>query len=555
MSKLGVSSQSGIIQDASKVLAKHPIAWKLFGNAFSLDFARKIRAESPSTLIILRAQPDNWALDAAFTNSYIDRATRAAEPFQSIVPQDKLLLEPPNEPIIQNIDNAKLLNELQVTVAHAYYARGFTPLGYQFPVGNPDYSLWQYLEDGLLACDGWIGLHEYGAPTLQSHAEDLSLRHRKVYANYLSPAAKAKLKVVITECALDFGILTTRTLPDGFPTAGGYRAMPQVNDDEDYWIKSLTSQLNWWDAALAQDPYVIATTIFGYAMEHPWETFDVSAIDTDRIYWIDQYQGGIAVIPPYVPPVSTSPSPSPSAQPEPDVITPAQTIATLPFLVKRAIQLDLGPSIYGEYDAYGDDGTYHAWIWQRGGVIVKDGDYGSLENAHLFNPQTGEPMSEPLPWPDGGETPTPPNPIKRLTTADLPPEYGIVVNSYSPKPGEKFFGLVGAGNFKSGSGVGTQTLLMAVNEQGSPVIGYFLTHAWDTEFLKSETFPSPTVGIILSTGSYYTPPALGPDRFYVSKGPSPSGAWPTPFPSDVVIGGMPGGQHFEAQFTWQLMTG
>lgn len=237
------------------------------------------------------------------------------------------------------------------------------------------------------------------------------------------------------------------------------------------------------------------------------------------------------------------------------MITPEQTIATVPFLVKRAVQLDLGSSLYGQYDAYGDDGLYHCWIWQRGGLRVKDGDYSSLDNVKLFHPQTGELMDSPLPWPCGSTPPIPPSPIKRLTTADLPPEYGILVQSYIPKVGEKFFGLVGASNFKSGPGAGTQTMLVAVNEQGSPVIGYFLTHAWDETQRKSETFPSPSVGIILSTGSYYTPPAIGPDHFYVSKGASMVGAWPTAYPSDIIIGGMPNGQHFEATYTWQLMTG
>lgn len=539
MSKLGLQSQSGIIQDASKLLAKHPIAYKLLGNSLSLDFARKIRAESPGTLIILRSQPDNWQLSATFTNSYIDRATKAAEPFLKEGLCD--LLESPNEPPVDTIEQVKMLNELQVTVGHAYFVRGFTPLGYQMSVGQPDYGKWPYLEDGILACNGWVGLHEYGAVTLQSHAEDLSLRHRKVYA-LLSPKAQAKFRVIISECGLDYGIRSFRTLPDGFPIAGGYRAMPQVGDSENYWIKTFTDQLSWWDAELAKDHYIVACTLYGYAMEHPWETFDISAIDTDRSFFINWYQGG-------------SVTPIPPIPPESPMITPAQTIATIPFLVKRAIQLDLGPSIYGEYDTHDSaDVLYHGWVWQRGGVIVKDGDYGSLENAKLFNPQTGQPMAEPLPWPGGNPIPPTP-PVKRLTTADLPPEYGIVVQSYVPKVGERFFGLVAAGPFLSGPSVGTQTSLMAVNEQGSPVIGYFLTHAWDDKLYKSETFASPSVGIILSTGSYYNPPALGPDHFYVSKGPSVIGVWPLPYPSDIVIGGMPFSEHFTTQYTWQLMTG
>lgn len=201
MSRIGVSSQSGIIQDASKLLAKGLIAWLLLGNALSLDFARKIRAESPQTTILLRTGND-WAYkDQSFNHNYRDIALRVAEPFQKEGLCDFLL--PPNEPVITNDVEARQLNDAQVWLAGEYKAHGYRTGAYNFSVGNPDTSLWPYLIPGIRACDGWLFLHEYDlGATHSEYYVWTSLRHRSVFP--LIPS-DVNLKIGITECLDDLG--------------------------------------------------------------------------------------------------------------------------------------------------------------------------------------------------------------------------------------------------------------------------------------------------------------------------------------------------------------
>lgn len=549
MTIIGDQSQSGTIQQLDKLLAKKPLAHLLLGNAVNIGIARFIRERSPSTLILLRAQADNWSLDAGVID-FAYRSMTIADPFQREGLCDMLF--PPNEPIVWNDVDARRLNAQMVQCAELYSSSGYETGAYNFSVGNPDYPLWPYLEDGIIASNGWLFLHQYGAPNMQRDAENLSLRHRKV-KSLLSPRVQAMLKIGITECFIDLGI--GNRPPDGEADKGGYRNLRNPADDEMWWIRNLTQQLDWYEGELARDPYVKFVTGFGYAMNEPWNGlgFDVAKIDTDREFYINwKKMGGVAIPPPNPEP----PDPIPPEEP-PMPITPSETISTVPFLVKRAIQLDLGPSIYGEYDARAADNTlYHAWIWQRGGVCVRDGDYSSLSNAFLFHPQTGEKMDKPLPWPGGGSgggTTPPPTPVKRLTTADVS-QYGFRVEPYRPLAGEKFFGLVAIGNIQSGPQVGTTSTMNALTESGGAAIGYKLTHAYDEANRKYEKHDSPTVGIVLGTGSYVG--ANGPqDRFYVSKDDGVAGSsWPTPL-GDVLVAGMPFGNHWQATYTWMQMQG
>lgn len=543
MSLISIQCQAGTIQDLSKVLAKHPNAILLLGNACNIGVARFIRERSPRTKILLRAQADNWSLDAGVVD-FAYRSMTIADPFQSAGLCDFLL--PPNEPIVQNDIDARRLNTQMVQCAELYKSSGYATGAYNFSVGNPDYPLWAYLQEGILASDGWVFVHNYGAPNMQRDAENLSLRHRKMKA-LLNANVQSVLKVGITEAFIDLGIGRP---PDGEPTQGGYRNLRNPTDDNTWHVRNLCTQLDWYEAELAKDPYVQFVTGFGYAMQEPWVTlgFDIANVDTDRAYFTNWMREG----------AWPTPTPPPNPEPEPPMpntpITPAETIATMPFLVKRAVQLELGPSIFGEYDAEAANGdVYHCWVWQRGGLRVKDGDYGALENAVLFHPQTGEPMSEPLPWPNTGAiTPVPPPNAKRLVTADVS-QYGFRIESYIPAVGEAFFGLVAIGNIQSGPQVGTTSTMNAFNQVGGAAIGYKLTHAWDEANHRFEKHDSPSVGIVLGSGSYIPPSAS--DRFYVSADDGQSGAsWPTP-KGDVLVAGMPLGQHFQAVYTWQLMTG
>lgn len=300
MSKIGQQVQSGTPQQFRELCGKHPIAIKLLGNGVNLGIADTVRNVASDAKIILRADSGNWDIDnSQFIRDFAANSMRIAEPFLRAELID--FLSSANEPIAQSVDKAKRLNEQQVWLAGEYKRNGFVPTAYAFSVGNPDYPLWPYLSDGVIACDGWTELHEYGVMPMSYDAENLALRHRKA-RTFMSAEAQRILKVIVGECFMDFGIGRP---PDGYPKAGGYRAMPQQGDDENYWIRTLTQQLDWWDGELAKDDYVVMTTGFLFGGNEPWVGlgFDVASVDTDRAFYIAWQRAGKAVIPSPVPPI------------------------------------------------------------------------------------------------------------------------------------------------------------------------------------------------------------------------------------------------------------
>lgn len=476
--KIGVQCQSGVVQDFPKLLSKKPVAVLLLGNALGLDIAQQIRTLSPTTLILLRTPADNWALDRTWTQGFVARAMQGAMPYLQRGLCDFLM--PPNEPVVTNVPEAQLLNELQVEVAQDYHANGFQTGAYTNPVGNPPYNLLPYLRDGILACDGWWFTHQYGAPDLQTDSADLSLRHRNARGILNIP----DLKVGITECGIDLGIIGK---------GGGYRALP----DNGHLIQDYVDlNLSWWDNELAKDPYVKFTTLFGYAMEHPWETFDVAAVDTDRSYFINWLQGG--VVPPN------------GGQVEP---TPAQTVATVPFLVKASLQPKYGPgglgnSIYGQYDATGDGNElWRCWIFLRGGLKVKDGNYADFSGVKLFNPIDGTPMTDPLPWPTGG-SPTPPNGIPPFAIPPALTQFGASAVEGTVVSGKPFYRLTGA---TVRSGVSAFCKITVVGKSGAPLIGvYVINLRPDGNKEMQVTDGSGVVQFFYGAGSAFSVPGSGP---------------------------------------------
>lgn len=193
------------------------------------------------------------------------------------------------------------------------------------------------------------------------------------------------------------------------------------------------------------------------------------------------------------------------------------------------------PVIAGQ--AFGPDGVLLETI---------EGQWG-MDQIKAFALLTGEPWTKPV---DGGGGTLPV--AKRLTTADVS-QYGFRVEPYAPQPGESFFGLIAIGNIQSGPQVGTTSTMNAFNQVGGAAIGYKLTHAYDVANHKFEKHDSPTVGVVLGPGSYIPPSAS--DRFYVSADDGQQGgSWPTP-KGDVLVAGMPNGNHWQATYTWMLMTG
>lgn len=337
MSLIGVQSQSGTIQQLNRVLEKKPLAYLLLGNAVNFGIARTIRDLSPSTLILLRAQADNWSLDAGVVD-FAYRSMTIADPYQAAGLCDFLL--PPNEPIVWNDVDARRLNTQMVQCAELYKSSGYSTGAYNFSVGNPDYPLWPYLQDGIAASNGWLFLHQYGAPNMQRDAENLSLRHRKVWP-LLRPDVQAMLKIGVTECFIDLGI---GRAPDGEPTAGGYHALRNPTEDNLWWIRNLTQQLDWYDAELAKDQYVEFVTGFGYAMEEPWNGlgFDVAKEDPDREYFNNWMK------------VGGTPIPKPDPEPEPAPF--AFEVYPLPSVAPISQAFGVNPDYYRQFNLPGHEG-------------------------------------------------------------------------------------------------------------------------------------------------------------------------------------------------------
>lgn len=445
MSKIGLQSQNGTIPDFGKVIAKQPIAWLLLGNAVNLGIAQAIRAASPSTLILLRTGGD-WAYkDDAWNQAYLDHALQVAAQFQAAGLCDFLL--PPNEPVISNDVEARQLNDRQVWYAGNLKARGFRTGAYCFSVGNPQYALWQYLQDGIRACDGWLFLHQYdvGAAHPEIYA-DTSLRHRNVKPLI---APDIDLKIGITECLID---LNTRG--DLYGHGGGYRALP----DNGHLIEDYTAHLSWWDSELAKDAYVKFATVFGYSMLEPWVGlgFDVANDDGDRQTFINWLQPGTATIPPPVDPPPTGGSMTTAEKRSADGFVAAQVAYNKDAAIFKYAQAQgLGYPVTNEYEA-----TYDAAVWVNQGyadaiVGCVKGDWG---NVKAFDWLTGAPYVPPTTPPV--QPPTNPQICPAVIAAN-----GAVCELISPP---RKYVLAGA---SVKQGVSAFCVVTVIGRHGVPAVG------------------------------------------------------------------------------------
>lgn len=523
------------------------------------NIARLVKQLSPNTTTIVRVYTGQPTVDDAGQHPDPERygydyATRVYAAVKDPAHMD--LLESENEPNdhYNNLTEfIKRLNAFLVGFSRRARELGFRPLGPNFSTGYPevfvpgsDYVLWpdawRGLTDGLLALQsagGALGLHEYDAPDLLrlwSAAKQrgyLVGRHKAVYAAL--GADLQSLPLYLTEFGIDYLV---------YGVDGGF----WHNRDENAPTWMVDQMRQAWSEVYSTTPQLKGICQFLWNRNDPrWEEYDCARTTTSVQTFTDYLKEAATIQPP---------------QGEHMEPTPAQTVANVPFLVKASLQAKYGPGglgqpVYGEYEAIGDGNEkWPAWIFLRGGLKVKAGNYADFGGVKLFNPTSGEAMTDPLPWPDGGGG-QPPS-MNRLTTADFAAAgWPFEVTPCTPAPGQKFFGLVGYSDFKSGPSVGTETRCQVVDANGAILAGYKVAHAYDSTNHKSETFPSPT-GFVLGTGSYIPNGAHPQDLFYVARAGTPDGHadnWPDGYPSDIFRGGMPGQEHFEGRIWWQLMTG
>jgi hypothetical protein len=134
--------------------------------------------------------------------------------------------------------------------------------------------------------DGYLGLHEYSAPTIWFNTNRseldfganpsdegwLTLRYRKVYREYLHRWG-LRLPLILTECGVD-GLVTDRPGPpgNGWKDFAGYWAELGMGPDAP---GNYVEQLAWYDSQLQLDDYVVGGTVFAMTAFQEWESYQL----------------------------------------------------------------------------------------------------------------------------------------------------------------------------------------------------------------------------------------------------------------------------------------
>lgn len=206
-----------------------------------------------------------------------------------------------------------------VEMAARMHAAGHKYAAYSFSTGNPNHlEIWKTLEPGVMASD-YLALHEYIFPGADYQSPDFTMckRHQLVY-QALSPAARAHVKMIITECGADLA---------GIPGADGGGYKKNIGDDK-YW-----DWLRQYDDILLHDPYVVGATIYTYGATKDWVTYDISGsfakLMANRIPALPDVPEAPAPI------IVTPPPPPPPVQPVTGILPLAQVRAQVQSAIAK----------------------------------------------------------------------------------------------------------------------------------------------------------------------------------------------------------------------------
>lgn len=197
-----------------------------------------------------------------------------------------------NEPVAANADEMQRLGDFEAERTRLMAAHGLRSVIGNFGTGQPPLELWEPFLPAVQAArehDGWLGLHEYSAPTIYylttrdnqgrypgvtpADTGWLTLRYRQVYDQILIPRGLG-IPLVFTELGVD-GLVTDRPGP---PEATGWQHF------QAYWAEhgfglwgpgAYIEQLAWYDEAMRQNDYVLGSAIYAMAASSGWESYDI----------------------------------------------------------------------------------------------------------------------------------------------------------------------------------------------------------------------------------------------------------------------------------------
>ena len=198
-----------------------------------------------------------------------------------------------NEPVAGNLDEFKRLTEFEVERTRLLAQGGLRSVIGNFGTGQPSPEMWEHFLPAIAeaqAHDGWLGLHEYSAPTIYfASTRDgqgrypgvaphdtgwLTLRYRQLYNQVLKPAGRA-IPLVMTELGVD-GLVGNRPGPQG---RAGMAALSNLLGAER--LRFLGSRAHMWNSwsgmikAMQQDSYVLGGCIYALAASPGWESYEI----------------------------------------------------------------------------------------------------------------------------------------------------------------------------------------------------------------------------------------------------------------------------------------
>ena len=264
---------------------------------FDPAFLADVKARSPNTLIVGRVALDQLDLNRPDMKA---EARRAAEAVFALALDERRAglvdaWEGYNEPVPGDPDQMRKLSELETERVRLLAERGLAAVVGNFGTGQPPLEWWPDFKPALEAAaanGGYLGLHEYSAPTIwfntNREALDftadrgdegwLTLRYRKVYRQYLDPWG-LQLPLVITECGVD-GLVTNRPGPPGggWVDFGGYWQELGMGSDT---AGNYVEQLAWYDSQLQLDEKVVGASIFAMTAFGEWSSYQLLGEPTE----------------------------------------------------------------------------------------------------------------------------------------------------------------------------------------------------------------------------------------------------------------------------------
>ena len=254
-------------------------------------FLADVKARSPKTIIVGRATLPQLELSREDMGAEARRAVEAVLPLALDERRAGLVdaWEGFNEPVAGDEDQMRKLATLEAERVRLLAERGLRAVVGNFGAGQPPLEWWPAFRPALEAAAanrGYLGLHEYSAPTIwfntnradldfSADAADegwLTLRYRKVYGQYLIPWG-LRLPLLLTECGVD-GMVGDRPGPpgEGWKDFAGYWAELGMGWDT---AGNYVEQLAWYDSELHLDDYVEGAAVFAMTAFEEWESYQL----------------------------------------------------------------------------------------------------------------------------------------------------------------------------------------------------------------------------------------------------------------------------------------